>query len=297
MSALALLALVACGSPPTIDKDVVDAANVLDANEESDLAAEVKKVRAEGAQLAVLLVTSTDGVPIEDYANDAANAWGGGSKAEDNGVLLVIATQDRKVRLEVGDGVQAIVPDSEAARLIDMASTSLRRERWREGAGIIVNGLASRFDGARRGLPPPKEDQTVQGMLTLAGLVAGLVGLVMLAMFARARFARRRTASLPYAGAERPGDDALPFTPNLPPEGAGNAFAGQLAREREEFQKDPENTSQPLSRGPTFGSSSSPLSSTSRSSASSSPSSPSSSNGSNKGGGGSFGGGGASGSF
>lgn len=197
LAMLAIAASVRAAPPPAIDKHVVDAANVLDDGDESDLADEVKRVRDSGGQMAVLLVTSTGGVPIDDYAADAARAWGGGAKARDDGILLVIATDDRRVRLEPGDGIEARLTESEAKRIIDRAAPSFRGSRWREGAGIVVNGVATRLASERMGIAPPPEDQTVQGMLLVAGIVAALVILVMLG---RAALARRRSASTGPSG-------------------------------------------------------------------------------------------------
>jgi len=65
-----------------------------------------------GVQMVILTVDSTKGVPIEEYAIDKATRWGLGQKGKDNGLLMVVAAKDRKYRIEVGYGLEPILPDS-----------------------------------------------------------------------------------------------------------------------------------------------------------------------------------------
>lgn len=71
------------------------------------------------AQVAVLTVDSLDGSSIEDYANEAFREYGIGSKEENNGVLLVIAIDDKAVRIEVGYGLEGALPDGKVGRILD----------------------------------------------------------------------------------------------------------------------------------------------------------------------------------
>jgi len=67
--------------------------------------------KATGAQMAFVTLTSLQGEPLEDVANDLFHAWGIGQKSQDNGVLLLLVVQDRRSRLEVGHGLEEILPD------------------------------------------------------------------------------------------------------------------------------------------------------------------------------------------
>lgn len=71
------------------------------------------------AQAAVLTVKTLDGYPIEDYALEVLRQWGIGSKAKNNGVLILIATNDRQSRIEVGYGLEGILPDGLTGRIQD----------------------------------------------------------------------------------------------------------------------------------------------------------------------------------
>jgi uncharacterized protein len=105
------LAAKAKDTPP-LTGSIVDQANLLTADQkqriESKLAAFEKET---GDQVAVLTVDSLDGEAIEDYANKVGRAWALGQKGKDNGVLLLVAKQDRKMRIEVGYGLEPVLTD------------------------------------------------------------------------------------------------------------------------------------------------------------------------------------------
>ncbi len=67
--------------------------------------------QATGAQIAIVTINSTDGNPIEDYANTLFRKWGVGKKGQDNGLLMLFAIKDHKDRIEVGYGLEPILPD------------------------------------------------------------------------------------------------------------------------------------------------------------------------------------------
>lgn len=71
------------------------------------------------AQVAVVTVKSLNGYPIEDYALAVLRQWGVGNKAKNNGVLMVIATEDRASRIEVGYGLEGVLPDGLTGRIQD----------------------------------------------------------------------------------------------------------------------------------------------------------------------------------
>ncbi|HZS49731.1 MAG TPA: TPM domain-containing protein [Bryobacterales bacterium] len=79
------------------------------------LAAEVE--RKTGAQMAVVIVKSLDGEAIEDYANTLARRWGIGKK-DNRGILLLLAIQERRDRLEVGYGLEPILPDGKVGGIL-----------------------------------------------------------------------------------------------------------------------------------------------------------------------------------
>ncbi|HZI04394.1 MAG TPA: TPM domain-containing protein [Archangium sp.] len=101
-----------------------------------------------GVQMAVLVVGTTGGEPIEDYAMRAAQAWRGGQAGEDNGLLFVLAVDDRRMRLDVGYGLEEHLPDGAVRRLLD-AQLPLMRQRAYAGAILhIIQGIRGRLPGA-----------------------------------------------------------------------------------------------------------------------------------------------------
>ena len=71
------------------------------------------------AQLAVITVKTLEGEPIEDYALAVLRSWGIGTKAKNNGALIVVATEDRQSRMEIGYGLEGILPDGLTGRIQD----------------------------------------------------------------------------------------------------------------------------------------------------------------------------------
>jgi uncharacterized protein len=132
---------------PPIQAPVTDAAGVLSAEAVEELDASLRAHRdATGVQLAVLLVDTTDGEPIEDFALRAAMAWGGGAKRKDDGGLFVLAVKDRRMRLELGYGLEPLVPDALAASVLDGLKPALRAGDY-DGA---VRGLVERLKAVTR---------------------------------------------------------------------------------------------------------------------------------------------------
>ena len=113
-AALLVALVVALGgaySPPALHGHVVDTTGSLKADEVRDLDLTLDAMGNDGGFALVVLVTDLNGVPIEDIAYTAFNTWGIGEKGKDNGVLLVIAPKDRRVRIETGKGVGGALPD------------------------------------------------------------------------------------------------------------------------------------------------------------------------------------------
>ncbi len=94
---------------------------------------------ATGHQIAVLTIPSLDGEAIEDFSIRVAEAWKIGKKGFDNGVILLVAVKDRKLRIEVGYGLEGVLPDAIADRII--RDYIVPRFRSQDYAGGIVAGV------------------------------------------------------------------------------------------------------------------------------------------------------------
>jgi uncharacterized protein len=97
---------------PPLTGRIVDQANLLTADQKQRIETKLAAFEKEtGDQVAVLTFDSLDGEAIEDYANKVGRAWALGQKGKDNGVVLLVAKQDRKMRIEVGYGLEPVLTD------------------------------------------------------------------------------------------------------------------------------------------------------------------------------------------
>ncbi|WP_277979463.1 TPM domain-containing protein [Sphingomonas phyllosphaerae] len=141
VAALWLLAATTASAQqfPPLTGRVVDAAKLLDADQVTQLdqlSAAVEQ--ASSRQLVVATVPSLQGYTIEDYGYRLGRAWGIGQKGANNGVILLVAPSERKVRVEVGYGLEPIVTDAYASIVVNQ--TILPRFRDGDMAGGIVAG-------------------------------------------------------------------------------------------------------------------------------------------------------------
>lgn len=187
-AALALVLLVApvraaAATPvPRLTGPVVDPAGVLDARWEGRLSDLSRAARARnggtGPQLQYLLVSTLDGEPIEDYSMRVAEAWKLGTKGKDDGVLVVVAVKDRKVRIEVGGGLEGGLTDAQSGRIIRSAIVPAFREgRYGEGlhaAGQqILGALGALPEGAAQ--PPRRQVADKTDAIPVVGTLLGFL--------------------------------------------------------------------------------------------------------------------------
>ncbi|MGU3390096.1 TPM domain-containing protein [Sphingomonas sp. M1A8_2b] len=99
---------------------VVDAANVIPPDQEAALTKRLDDLqRTTGNQLVVATVPDLEGYPIEDYGNRLLRSWGVGLKDANNGAILLVAPNDRKVRIEVGYGLEPVLTDAFSSVVIN----------------------------------------------------------------------------------------------------------------------------------------------------------------------------------
>ena len=121
-AALALLAVMEAwlaAAFPSHQGYVNDFAALLDERSAADIERLLRETEQQtSAEIALVTVTSLDGMTIEEYANRLFKEWGIGKKAADNGVLVLVAPNDRSVRIEVGYGLESSLPDGLAGEII-----------------------------------------------------------------------------------------------------------------------------------------------------------------------------------
>lgn len=127
---------------PQLQGRVNDYAQMLGTQTEHQLDALLADVeRSDSTQIVVLTVPSLEGQPIEEFSLQVAEQWGIGQKATDNGALLVVAKNDRKIRIEVGYGLEGRLTDLTAGRIIrNVIGPQFKNGRFDQG---IVDGVAA----------------------------------------------------------------------------------------------------------------------------------------------------------
>ena len=135
---LALFLVFAASSAQAVDWKALkpqgylsDFANVVDTQSRGALEAYGARIeQSTGAQMAFVTIATLQGEPIEDVANDLFHAWGIGQKGKDNGVLLLLVVQDRRSRLEIGHGLEEILPDGFDGLLLVNMRPELRAQQY-----------------------------------------------------------------------------------------------------------------------------------------------------------------------
>lgn len=135
-----LVALPAFAEPkfPALTGRVVDDAQILSPQVQQELTTKLESLETTtGRQLVVATIPSLDGYPIEDYGYQLGRAWGIGEKGKNTGVILLVAPNDRKVRIEVGYGLEPVLTDALSSVVIQSAILPKFRDGDMEG-GIVA---------------------------------------------------------------------------------------------------------------------------------------------------------------
>src|SRR4029077_11872219 len=151
------------------------------------------------AQIAVVTVHSLDGADIESYASDLYKAWGIGPKSSNRGVLILLAVDDHRRRIEVGYGLEPILPDGKVGGFGREAVPFLKQGQYGPGlllmtqrvAAVIAADAGIQLEGAEAPRAPPVDDSPdantgthLSGGVILLGLILALVALsLVLKMF------------------------------------------------------------------------------------------------------------------
>jgi len=167
---------------------VNDFAHVLDADTIAQLDNICQQIDQKAhAQIAVVTINSLDGSDIESYAVDLYKKWGIGSKATDHGVLLLFAIQDHKYRIEVGYGLEPILPDGRVGGIGREAVPLLRQNDYKGAillmtsrvADVIAQDAGIQLTSVPQFSAPPR-DQPDKGLSGKQLLILGIILLIVL---------------------------------------------------------------------------------------------------------------------
>ena len=140
---------------PPYSARVIDLTGTLSGSEVASIEAKLANLETQkGSQIAVLIVPTTAPEEIEQYSIRVADAWKAGRKDIDDGAILLVAKNDRRVRIEVGRGLEGAMPDAIANRIIDENITPrFKAGDFNGGVEAGVDKMIAVVDGEP--LPPP----------------------------------------------------------------------------------------------------------------------------------------------
>ena len=168
LAAGVLLAGFACARAevvvPPLKARVTDLTGTLSAQQIRELESRLSAFeRSKGSQIAVLMLPSTQPETIEEYSIRVADAWKIGRARVDDGVILVVAKNDRKLRVEVGRGLEGAIPDAVAKRVVsDVITPHFRTGDFYGGVAAGTDAVMKLIEG--EGLPAPKSGVIVNGV-------------------------------------------------------------------------------------------------------------------------------------
>jgi uncharacterized protein len=153
---LAGLALADEVAIPPLKARVTDLTATLSASEIQALETRLREFeRRKGSQIAVLILPSTQPETIEQYSIRVAEAWKIGRSRVDDGAILVVAKNDRRLRVEVGRGLEGVIPDAIAKRVVsDVIAPRFKANDFYGGVSAGADALIKLIDGEPLPAPP-----------------------------------------------------------------------------------------------------------------------------------------------
>src|SRR5947209_12288085 len=149
---------------PPLKARVTDLTGTLSGTQQQDLERRLREFESrKGSQIAVLMLPSTEPETIEEYSIRVADAWKIGRARVDDGVILVVAKNDRKLRVEVGRGLEGAIPDAIAKRVVsDVITPHFRSGDFYGGIAAGTGALMKLIEG--EGLPAPQSGVIIRAV-------------------------------------------------------------------------------------------------------------------------------------
>jgi uncharacterized protein len=170
--------------PPSPTHWVTDTANFLSPETVRSLDARLAAYeQATGHQLIVYIAPTTGDAPIEDWAVRAFAKWKVGRKGLDDGLALFIMSQDHKMRIEVGYGLEATVPDVIASRVInEVMAPRIQAGHPDDAVTAAIDSLTGVIGGQAHAPPPTQTPKQSKPLTPFQWIFYGIVGIIVLAL-------------------------------------------------------------------------------------------------------------------
>lgn len=171
---------------PPLTGRIVDLAHVLPNSTVESLTAQLAAHEAASSnQVAVLIIPSLEGESLEEFSHRVATTWKLGQKGTDNGVLLLVAIRERKVRIEVGYGLEGVLTDARSAQII--RNEIVPRFRAGDMSGGVtdgINAIVKTIEGTYQASEKTvhRSENDIIGQVVVAVIVGLLIGLLFMSI-------------------------------------------------------------------------------------------------------------------
>ncbi|MEM5326420.1 YgcG family protein [Paraburkholderia sp. JHI2823] len=172
---------------PVLTARVTDETGTLTDEQRATLEQTLKDFEAKkGAQISVLIVSTTQPETIEQYSIRVVEQWKLGRKNVDDGVLLIVAKNDRTLRIEVGYGLEGVLTDATSNRIIDETIVpQFRRADFYGGISSGVESIMRVVDGEPLPAPPERSSGGSRGLLPILFMLTVIAGGILRTIFGR----------------------------------------------------------------------------------------------------------------
>ncbi len=170
------------------NRPVVDNAAVLDGTTANQIGSLIRSIHAKGGpQIGIVTLKNLDGDSIESVSIQIAEKWKLGNASSDNGVIIVLANSERKMRIEVGNGIEGELPDAYAKQIIDAMTPYFKSNQFgqglAQGVAMITQKVAPQIDlnsvarsqGMRRGSQQSESSKSISAFGLIIKIIIFLV--------------------------------------------------------------------------------------------------------------------------
>ena len=205
---------------PGLTGRVVDRSGILSVSQKREITDDIIQIEKNtGGQMAVLIVNSIGNNSLEDYSIKVAEKWKIGLKGKDNGVILIIVKNDRKIRLEVGYGWEGFINDARAGDIIRAMAPYFKKGQYAQGI-IKAIGYVQAFVKGDKQKQPPKADNDGGGIFLFFVILFLVLGYFNRFRRGHRTYGRRSGGWIFFGGGFGGGSDGGGFS------GGGGGFGG-----------------------------------------------------------------------
>ncbi|HKB78204.1 MAG TPA: TPM domain-containing protein [Thermoanaerobaculia bacterium] len=190
---LAAPTLLALDVPPPPTQWYTDKAGLLDSSAAEALNAKLAAFeQSSGAQFIIYVFPTLDDEALEDFTIRCAERWKVGNKKYDNGLILFVFVKERKLRIEVGYGLEPVVTDAFSSRVIrEFITPEFRKGDYAGGLNAAADALMAQIQHKEPPVPPVRQ-RSAGGQTQVGGSIAGLIFFIIVLIFIASLVTRSR---------------------------------------------------------------------------------------------------------